>query len=124
MAHSTRYFHFYLLIQRKSLLLNEISGLFFKYTNFSYSTSQKLTIFFYSKHYNTRHTRQYKITLHMIHYSTQFCCTYLTSYCHSSYTFFVLETSILPPPSSKFFQNIPTSLSLYSSNSCPHGSKC
>ena len=56
----------------------------------------------------------------MIHSSTQFCCTSLTLYCHSSYTSFVLETSILLPPSI-LFQNISTSPFSSSTGLSRHG---
>ena len=49
----------------------------------------------------------------MIHFSTKTCCTPLICHCQSSQTHFVLETSILLPPPSAFFQNISTSLSLH-----------
>ena len=111
------------LIKVISCFLNEISGLSFKYIFLSYSTCQKNN-YFYLKNYDTRQTRQYSTKLNMIHSSTQFCCTPLTCHCHSSYTSFVLETSILPPPPSTFFQNISTSLSPRSSERRHHGSQC
>ena len=57
----------------------------------------------------------------MIHSSTQFCCTPVTRYCHSSYISFVLETSILLPPPSILFQNISTSPFSSSTGLSRHG---
>ena len=60
----------------------------------------------------------------MIHSSTKYCCTPLTCQCQSFQTPFVLETSILLPPPSAFFQNISTSLSARSSELRHNGSQC
>ena len=52
----------------------------------------------------------------MIHFSTIYIVHLLTRYCQFSYTSVVLETSILLPPPSIFFQKISNSLSSHSQN--------